>query len=51
VTVGSDADIILIQPPNPSSPKKEFTALSHSKHAEAYNYLLVTICVYIDVEF
>ena len=37
--------------PHPSSLKKEFTALSHSKHAEACNYLLVIICVYIDVEF
>ena len=46
VTVGSDSDNY---PPNPSSPKNEFTALPHSKHAEACNYLLVIICVYIDV--
>ncbi len=46
LTYGSDADSIL-----PSSLRNEFTALSHSKHAEACNYLLVTICVYIDVEF
>ncbi len=46
LTYGSDADSIL-----PSSLRNEFTALSHSKHAEACNYLLVIIYVYIDVEF